>query len=152
MFKYVSHTADIGVYASSETFEGVLKDLLKGFFSYLFELDSSYKRKLNIKSENIDLNCSELKSLEPLKMNINFKNYEYMIYDLLNELLFKIEYDEIYPVCIKNIELKDSSLILEMASIGREKVHLKNEIKAITHHQLYFKKGDCFEVNVIFDI
>jgi len=138
-FEIIEHTADIGIEAFGKDKREVFINVAKGMFEII--------AGKNVNSKD-DFSC---------KININAENLENLLIAWLNELLYLSEVMLVIFNKFKIEELSDSHIHGEIEGIKiNPEVHkIKKEIKAVTYHNLEFKKdrkSGLWRARVIFDI
>ena|SRR3990172_2965065 len=138
-FKPVDHTADIAFEVSGETIEELFIASANAWRSSVAD-----KVKLGIEeNKNIELSCL---------------SREQLLVDFLSELNFflltnKWLMNQIKQIKINNVNT-DWNLSAEVSGVPvTDKVNLKQEIKAITFHQMnIIKSGNKYSTLLVFDI
>lgn len=139
-FKLIDHTADVAVIVEGNSLEEIFISACQAW-----------------KFVTIDSVSEKIESSK--KLIFNSSNYEILLSDLLTELNFQLLIKKWVFISIKNILLQElnSSIQLEVEIFGEKfdpnKHHIKEEIKAVTFHQMKIEKVDNhFETKIIFDI
>lgn len=139
-FKLIDHTADIAVLVEGISLEEVFLSACNAWKFITIESNSE-----KIESSKKFIFCAV--------------NYEILLSDLLNELNFQLSTKKWVFISVKNIliEKLNSSIQLEVEIFGEKfdqsKHQLKEEIKAVTLHQMKIEKiKNIFTTKIIFDI
>lgn len=138
--KFIEHTADIAVEVYAESIEELFEVSALAFKESISEIENytnSIRRNISI----------EATTLEELLVNF------------LNELNFLVQtkkwlFTEMKSIIInfEDVDFKLESNIIGI-NISENSVTLKEEIKAVTYHQLeIIKVGDQYRTTIIFDI
>lgn len=131
MFEYLDHNADIGVLIKSENLEDIFRDAFKALKQYCYE-------------ENFDVNE------KIIRIELNYKDFKYLLHDFLADVLYNNNIGN-YIASVDDVVIGQSKAMFICSCL--EDVKFKNEIKAITNHQLEFKKNDeGYLAKVFFDI
>lgn len=137
--KFIDHTADIAVQITADSFEELIQESLIAF------------------NESI-LDSVDKKSEEELEIDLQESSREGLLVSFLNEINFLLTVKKwisksVDEIAIKNEEnnyklnckIKGSKLTVD--------VHLKEEIKSVTYHQMERKKMDGqYSTLIVFDI
>ncbi|HEX17634.1 MAG TPA: archease [Thermoplasmatales archaeon] len=135
-FEIIEHTADVGLRAYGKSLDECFENVAKGMFAIITDnskIDSVGEYQIELKSESL----------------------EDLLVDWLSELLFL---NSAYNLVFGEFEVKinEGDLSLKARVKGevydREKHGYGTEIKAVTYHMLEIKKGEIYEVQVLFDI
>jgi SHS2 domain-containing protein len=135
-YKFIDHTADIGVEVSA----GNLKELFVNSAMGMFEILGD---------------PSGFEPLERRDIQLAANDVEELMHRWLSFLLYLFDKDKIFLTNF-DVSVIDTKSLLGTASgmsyVNKEGA-LKREIKAITHHQLQIKKvGTRWHAQIIFDI
>ncbi|MBU3896524.1 MAG: archease [Nanoarchaeota archaeon] len=138
-FKFIEHTADVGVEAYGKNIEETFANVALG----LFEIMSNTKK---------------IKDTKMYKIKIKSENIESLLYDFLEKFLIihDIENAVFTRVDVKKITEKDG-FVLEAIAFGEEFNPKKHEsrsgVKAVTYMNMSIKKeNNKYRINVILDI
>ena len=139
-YRFIEHTADIAVEVEAITIDD------------LFALSCHAWRDAAL--EEIDTS-----SIEWRYVSFASENYEELLVQLLNELNFLLYTGKWVFNSIDNLEVRENnnSISLSAEILGEpfnETVHiLKEEIKAVTYHQLKIEtQSGSFRTRIVFDI
>lgn len=135
-YEIIDHTADIGIKAYGKDMKELFRNAAYGMFNIVADLDG-------------------LKPSTSLKIKQTAPNYEELLINWLDELIYNFYTKQIIFSEFDIKELDDKHITAEIRGkhIGDKKSRLKAEIKAATFHELEIKKsGDGYEVQIIFDV
>ena len=138
-FLCLEHTADIAYKVSGKTLEELFKEAARAWTFTVADI-SSYDKK-----RNIELNFSE-------------DSYESLLVSFLSELNFlfltkNILCYEIVTLSLLDNEEKLLSVTARAIDVTQHNCIVREEIKAITYHQLnIFKNEKGYETKLIFDV
>jgi SHS2 domain-containing protein len=90
-------------------------------------------------------------------MDVEVEGYdaESLLVRWLEEIHFRFDADGFVPADVKVVELTDTSVrgVISGEQLDRSRHELRNDIKAVTWHQLEIvEKEDGFEVTILFDL
>ena len=136
-YEIFDHTADIGIVVRGKNLEEIFEKAAYGMFDIMVDLENVYP-------------------IGKYRVKVSSPTIEDLLVDYLSELLyvFSVEY---FVMCDFNVKIErgDEDYFLSGIALGepynREKHGIKNEIKAVTYHELKvdLKKGLA---KIIFDI
>lgn len=138
LWKPVEHTADLAIFVSSKTTDGLFRAALDGFLSVI-EIDT----------RNIDPNELIAYSLEQ-----NSGSLESNLVDFLNECIYLLQVEELVPHELKSVSYSDGNLIAEIdcRNLREDEAHNAEIIKATTYSNLEVKFADgIYSATIIFD-
>lgn len=120
-FKFLEHTADIKFQAFGNSIEEAFEN------SALAMFNSMYDRKV--------------KEKKSFKINVKGKDFESLLYNFLEELLFLLESENFFMSRLKNIKItKDFKLEAETIGDDAENYEINIDIKAITYNDMFVKQ------------
>ena len=120
-FKFLEHTADIKFQAFGNSIEEVFEN------SALAMFNSMYNR--------------EIKESKSFKFNVKGKDFESLLYNFLEELLFLLDSENFFMSKVKNIKItKDFKLEAEVVGDNAENYEINIDIKAITYNDMFVKE------------
>lgn len=141
-FTILPHTADVRLKVFGKTKEELFENALLAMAEILQIKNSKFKGqnyKSKIKIQSIDLNS--------------------LLADFLSEVLYQSQINQVVYADVKFSKFLDSSAVLGQAELeaeifGNRVGHFKEEIKAVTYHELEIKKSPegFFETTVVFDV
>jgi SHS2 domain-containing protein len=120
-FKFLEHTADVKFQAfgknAEEVFENsalALKEIICG------------KKKI--------------KGIREMKVTAKGKDYEKLLYNFLEEILYLLDAENFLISKIKKIKIKDSKLTATISGDTTKNYRFTNSAKAITYNEMFIKK------------
>jgi SHS2 domain-containing protein len=140
IFKFIDHTADIAVEAAGSTYEELFLAALEGW-----------------KDSIIDQKDNET-GIEIKAINFEEESVEELLVSFLQEFNYLFESKRIFPIKVNELKIIDYKNVFQLESnIAFCKIsdtdNIKNEIKAVTFHQLDIKKeDDLYKTIIVFDI
>ncbi len=134
-YKYLKHTADAKFRAFGKDIDEVFTNSALAMFNILGKTD-------------------EVKSTKKIKIKIKARNYERLLYDFLEELIFLLDTEGFFLFEVKEIKISEK-FELEAVVVGDDykNYDLKSDIKAVTYSDMKIektKKG--YEATVVVDI
>jgi len=139
-FKFIDHTADIAVEVYGETLEKLFENSAEAWLTSVLE--------------EIPAERKEIKSIE-----LEANSIEELLVDFLNELNYLLLTKKWIYSSPKNLEIiqtKDSyqfKAAIYGEEFSNERYRLKEEIKAVTYHQMKIEKTEnYFKTIIVFDI
>lgn len=139
-FQIIDHTADIAIFVSGKTIEE------------LFESACLAWKFITVDNQNENLEMSK-------KFLFFSSSYEELLIEILNELNFQLTVRKFVFIKISKLLLTkiNSSFQLDIEVFGQTynpNFHtIKEEIKAVTFHQMKIEKvDDMFQTKIVFDI
>jgi SHS2 domain-containing protein len=138
MYEVFDHTADIGIRIKAVTLEDLFREAAEALFSLIVA------------------NLQDVEQRQRLSFSLPLRNkeYDYMLFDWLNELLFTFDTQQ---VVLATFELRISASGLEATALGEPidaaRHRLEHEVKAITYHGLkVIQEDERWLAEVIVDI
>lgn len=133
-FELIEHTADTGLKAYGKDLKDAYANAAYGMFSIIAELDN-------------------VKETESCRIEVNEDDYESLLFEWLNDLLYYFDVENILFKRFEIIELTDSHLMSECygEKYDPSRHQIKTGIKSATYHMLTVDK-EKNEVHVIFDV
>ena len=139
-YKILDHTADIALELSGNTYEELFLAGYEGWKNSVIEASVSSREA------------------EERKLELSENTIEELLVSFLQELSFLFESKKIFAVEVNEIQIekRDEKFFLKsdlyFGNIIADDI-IKNEIKAVTFHQLNVKKvNDVFRTIIVFDI
>ncbi|MCK5043828.1 archease [Candidatus Pacearchaeota archaeon] len=134
-FKFLEHTADIKFQAFGKNIEEAFENSALAMFTSMFE------GKVNKKKS--------------FKINVKGKDFENLLYNFLEELLFLFDSEKFFLANIKNIKIDKENFKLDAEVFGDDtenyEIHL--DVKAITYNEMFVKeKKDNWVTQVVLDV
>ncbi len=135
-FRYLDHTADMGFVARGETLNEAFEEAAKALFNFIIDL-------------------KRVKPEKELQISVEGDDYESLLFNWLNELLFQAEHHRMFFSQFKIEYLTPRRLKATVwgETMDRKRHQVNNEVKACTYHLLRVeKKGDNYEVQAVCDV
>jgi len=134
-FKFLEHTADIKFQAFGKTIEEVFENSALAMFNSMSD--------------------EKVKEKKSFKINVKGKDFESLLYNFLEELLFLFDSEYFFMSKVKSIKIDKKNFKLNAEVIGDDaknyEIHI--DIKAITYNEMFVKKeGDKFISQVVMDV
>ncbi len=137
-YKIFNTTADMGISVRGRSINELIINSAIGFSETLGKIK---------KNKNIEKTDKKIK--------IKFTSYENLLVQLLNELLYIFEAEDLYLIGVKknNLTNKEFFAIFEFGKISNNNFIYKNSIKAVTYHNIkIIKKRKYFYVDILMDV
>jgi SHS2 domain-containing protein len=134
-FKFLEHTADIKFQAFGKNIEEVFKNSALAMFNSMFE--------------------GKVKKNKSFKINVKGKDFENLLYNFLEELLFLFDSENFFFANVQNIKIdkKNFKLTAEIFGDGAENYEIHLDVKAITYNEMFIKKEkDNWIAQVVLDV
>ena len=133
-FKFLEHTADIKFQAFGKNIEEAFGNSALAMFNSMYD--------------------GKVKERKSFKINVKGKDFESLMYNFLEELLFLFDSENFFMSKIKNIKItKDFKLSAEVSGDEAENYQIHIDVKAITYNEMFVKKqGDKFIAQVVLDV
>lgn len=127
-YKFLEHTADIGVLVESLDFRSALEESVDALIHLIFG--------------NATLN--DMNQLNEEMIEINSSDEESLLVDFLNEILFLIDSKKIIPLKLEITELGKNNLKAKFKAyqFDFEKNPINLYVKAVTFHQLQIEEKE----------
>ncbi len=135
-FKYLDHTADMGFVAQGKTLNEAFEEAGKALFGFVVDLE-------------------EVKPEKKIEVLVEGGDYESLLFNWLNELLFLSEHHRMVFSRFKIDYLSPKRLEAKIwgEKIKPERHRINNEVKACTYHLLRVeKKQEGYEVQAVCDV
>jgi len=136
MFTYFEHTADVGILVEAPDLNGLFADAARGLFALIVEETTPIRAETEI---TIELEGNE---------------FDYLLFDWLNELLFKFETEHLLLTDFA-VNVREDGLTATARGefLDPQRHQLGHEVKAITYHQLEVSRTPAgWRARVIVDI
>ena len=137
-FKFLEHTADVQFQAFGKTVEEMFGNAGLAMFNSMYS--------------------GRVKAKKTVKVKATGKDYESLLYNFLEELLFLVDSEffllsKVVSVKISNIDKRYILNATIMGDTKNDKYETSGDIKAITYSEMFIKedKGGC-TVQVVLDI
>ncbi len=115
-YEYLEHTADVKIKAYGETLSKKFENTALAMFNVLTDI-------------------SKVKQLKTLEINIESKKTKSLLYDFLEELLFKLDTDGFILSSIK-VNIEDNKLKAIAKGDNYKNYNVKGNIKSITYSDM----------------
>ena len=134
-FIFLEHTADVKFQAFGKDLEEVFENSALAMFNTMY--------------------TGKIKTAKNFKIKVKGKDYESLLYNFLEELLFLMDSKNFFLSKIKKIRINREKLVLEAEISGDDaknyKVHI--DVKAITYNEMFVKKQkDKLVAQVVLDV
>jgi|SRR3989344_5857457 len=134
-FIFLEHTADVKFQAFGKDLEEVFENSALAMFNTMY--------------------AGKIKTAKNFKIKVKGKDYESLLYNFLEELLFLMDSKNFFLSKIKKIRINREKLVLEAEISGDDaknyKVHI--DVKAITYNEMFVKKQkDKLVAQVVLDV
>ncbi len=133
-YEFLEHTADVAFRAYGKSVDELFEHAAQALESVMVCLD--------------DVACEDTRIV-----TLTSDTCENLLYDWLSELLIFFEVD-LFAVRYSRVQTKDLSLHAECRGerIDPSKHRLKEEVKAVTYHELEVTKNAYFQAQVTLDV
>ena len=134
-YKYLDHTADAKFIAFGRDIDEVFVNSALAMFNILGK-------------------TSDVKVTKKVKLNLKAKNYERLLYNFLEELLFLLETENLFLQGVKDLKIgKDFVLSCVAEGDDLKNYDLEGDIKAVTQSEMEIKKANKgYQATVVLDI
>ena len=121
-FKFLAHTADLKFKAYGKTVEEVFINSAKALMSQIFS--------------------GRVKEKEKIKINLSGKDYESLLYNFLEEIIFLIDSKGFLVSEVKDLKIDKKSFKLSGVFEGDsgENYEVHTHIKAVTYNEMFVKR------------
>ncbi len=133
-FKFIEHTADIKFQAFGNSVEEVFANSALAMFNAMSD--------------------EKVKEKKSFKINVKGKDFESLLYNFLEELLFLFDSENFFMAKVKNIKItKNFKLKAEVVGDDAENYEIHIDIKAITYNEMFVRneKGK-WTAQVVLDV
>lgn len=132
-FKFLEHTADVKFQAFGKSVEEVFENSALAMFSAMSDEKVEKKIKKKISAEG--------------------KDYESLLYNFLEELLFLFDSEGFFWGGVEKIKIKDNKLTATVVGDKAENYELNIDIKAVTYNDMFVRKEkDKWIAQVVLDV
>jgi SHS2 domain-containing protein len=96
----------------------------------------------------------KVKEKKNFKINVKGKDFESLLYNFLEELLFLFDSENFFMSKVKNIKItKDFKLEAEVLGDDAENYEIHIDIKAVTYNEMFVKQeGGQWVAQVVVDV
>jgi len=133
-FKFLEHTADIKFQSFGKSVEEVFENSALAMFNAMYD--------------------GEVKEKKSFKINVKGKDFESLLYNFLEELLFLFDSENFFMSKVKKIIItKDFKLEAEVVGDKAENYEIHIDIKAVTYNEMFVKEeGGQWIAQVVVDV
>jgi SHS2 domain-containing protein len=133
-YKFLEHTADVKFQAFGKNIEEAFGNSALAMFNSMYD--------------------GKVKERKSFKINVKGKDFESLMYNFLEELLFLFDSENFFMSKVKNIKItKDFKLEAEVVGDDAKNYEIHIDIKAITYNEMFVKKkGNKFIAQVVLDV
>jgi len=125
MYEVFEHTADLGLRITADTLQALYEQAATGLFSLM--------------AVNLDQVRPDIQKT----LTIEGEDRDYLLFDLLNELLFLFETEHLLFSQFEAVYENDQLQVLcRGEAVDRDRHDLHHEVKAITYHDLFVRQTD----------
>ena len=133
-FKFLEHTADV-------KFQAFGKDIEEVFENCAMALKDSICGKMKVHPE------------KEKKIKIGGDDFESLLYNFLEEIIYLLDAEDFLISGIKNIEIKDYNLKAVLTGDSSADYEFTNNVKAVTYNEMFVKKEkDFWTAQVVLDV
>ncbi len=121
-FRFFSHTADIKFRAYGKTIEETFSNSVYALVNSVFD--------------------KKIKQSKKLKVNVSGKDFESLLYNFLEEIIFLIDSKNFFVSKILKLKIDKKNFKLSAVFLGDfgENYKIQSNIKAITYNEMFVKK------------
>ena len=120
-YEFLEHTADIKFQAFGKSIEKVFENSASAMFNAMCD--------------------GKIKEKKSFKINVKGKDFESLLYNFLEELLFLFDSENFFMSKVKNIKItEDFELEAEISGDDAKNYEINIDVKAITYHEMFVKK------------
>jgi len=133
-FKFLEHTADIKFQAFGKSLEEVFENSALAMFNSMYE--------------------GKVKTIKKKKIKVEGKDYENLLYNFLEELLFLFDSEGFFVGGIKKLEIEKNKLTATLVGDDAKNYEISIDVKAVTYNEMFVreeKKGK-WTVQVVVDV
>ncbi len=137
-YKFLEHTADMKFQAFGKTIEEAFENSALAMFSVMYD--------------------GKVKPVIAKKIKVKGKDFESLLYNFLEELLFLLDSENFFLAsCKVKIDKKNFELTAELKGDKAENYKFNLDVKAITYNEMFVKKEklkgkDKFICQVVLDV
>ena len=134
-FKFLPHTADIKFQAFGKSLEEVFENSALAMFNSMHE--------------------GKIKETKILNIKIDGNDFENLLYNFLEELLFLFDTEGFFLSKIKNIKIDKNKMTLEAEISGdnAEQYEIHIDVKAVTYNDIFVKKeNNKWVAQIVLDV
>jgi len=134
-FKFLEHTADIKFQAFGKSIEEVFENSALAMFNAMYD--------------------GKVKEKKSFKINVKGKDFESLLYNFLEEVLYLLEAENFLSSKIENISIDKKKLTLKAIVKGdnASSYSFTNPVTAITYNEMFVKQEkNKWIVQVVLDV
>lgn len=120
-YKYLEQTADARIFVWAGDFKSLLEESVQGLV-------------------NLMIDTNQIESMIEADIEIEGKNDEEILFNLLSEILYIIDCKNFILKEIRKIEMINDKVFLKLAGDNTNNYVFHGEVKAITYHDFFVKK------------
>ena len=133
-FKFLEHTADVKFQAEGKSAEEVFKNSA-------LALKESICGKSGIKEE------------KNKKINVEGKDFESLLYNFLEEIIYLLDAENFLISKVKEIKIKDLKLKAVISGDKASNYNFTNKVKAVTYNDMFVEnKKRKWKTQVVLDV
>lgn len=133
-FRFLEHTADVKFQAYGKSLEEAFENSALAMFSSMYDgkVSSKLKKKIKVKG----------------------KDYESLLYNFLEELLFLLDSKNFFVSKVKVQKIKNLNLTANLAGDDVKNYKTNLDVKAITYNSMFVRQISCwkFVCQVVLDV
>ncbi len=136
MYEVFEHTADLGLRVRAGTLDELFAEAARALFSIIVT------------------NLDEVQGVTPRQYEIDGDQYDYLLFDWLNELLYTFDTERLlFSEFATEVGPAGLTASCRGESLDAQRHQLEHEVKAITYHGLSVRRsGEFWLAEVIVDI
>ena len=120
-YKFLEHTADIKFQAFGENIEEVFENSALAMFNAMYG--------------------GKVKEKKSFKINVKGKDFESLLYNFLEEILFLFDSENFFMAKVKNIKItEDFELEAEALGDDAEGYEIHLDVKAVTYNEMFVRQ------------
>jgi len=132
-FEFLEHTADIKFRAFGKSIEEVFENSALAMFNSMSE--------------------EKIKQNKKAKIKVSGKDYESLLYNFLEELVFLFDSEGFFVGEVKNLKINEKELSAEIIGDSAKNYEIHVDVKAITYNEMFVKKiKDVWTSQVVLDV
>lgn len=133
-YEFLEHTADIKFQAFGKSVEEVFKNSASAMFNAMYD--------------------GKIKEKKSFKINVKGKDFESLLYNFLEELLFLFDSENFFMGKIKNIKItEDFELKAEILGDDAKNYEIYLDVKAVTYNEMFVREqGGKWIAQVVLDV
>ena len=121
-YEFLEHTADIKFQAFGKSVEEVFENSALAMFNSMYD--------------------GKVKEKKSFKINVKGKDFESLLYNFLEEVLFLFDSENFFMAKVKKIKItEDFGLEAEISGDDAKNYEIHLGVKAVTYNDMFVKKG-----------